>query len=48
MASGCVPDDCTGEASAGPGKGLMPQWHLTHDEFHWLVLLVDWQHVKGP
>ena len=22
-------------------------WHLTQDEFHWLVCGVDWQQVKG-
>ncbi|EGM8696303.1 TPA: hypothetical protein ACHKZ7_003495 [Escherichia coli] len=22
-------------------------WHLTQDEFHWLVFGVDWQQVKG-
>lgn len=22
-------------------------WHLTQDEFHWLVCRVDWQQVKG-
>ncbi len=46
MAYGCVPDDCTGEASAGPRKGDAT-WHLTQDEFHWLVFGVDWQQVKG-
>ncbi|EHK5654303.1 IS66 family insertion sequence element accessory protein TnpB, partial [Escherichia coli] len=22
-------------------------WHLTQDEFHWLVCGLDWQQVKG-
>lgn len=45
MAYGCVPDDRTGEASAGPGK-VMPHG-ISQDEFHWLVCGVDWQQVKG-
>lgn len=38
--------------TTAPGKlPLAPEgdatWHLTPDEFHWLVCGVDWQQVKG-
>lgn len=38
--------------TTAPGKlPLAPEgdatWHLTQDEFHWLVCGVDWQQVKG-
>lgn len=45
MVYGCVPDDCTGKLPLAPeGDGT---WHLTPDEFHWLVCGVDWQQVNG-
>lgn len=45
MAYGCVPDDCTGKLPLAPEGDAT--WHLTQDEFHWLVFGVDWQQVKG-
>lgn len=46
MAYGCVPDDCTGEASAGPGK-VMPHGISHRMSFTGANSGVDWQQVKG-
>ncbi|HEL8024402.1 TPA: hypothetical protein UZ441_004534 [Escherichia coli] len=46
MVYGCVPAACTGGTFRCPGKSDAI-WHLTPDEFHWLVCGADWQQVNG-
>lgn len=46
MAYGCVPDDCTGEASTGPGK-VMPHGISLWMSFTGWSVGGDWQQVKG-